>query len=334
MLFITCNVIHNLNHFYFLLVIMYQLPELVLWTICSYINKDIDKLRFIADYGVNSNKRNITIILEDEYDINNPLTIDYLALGYKLKLSRKSNYFDSILNKYRTQIYGCYIYSLNELNKLKTINHNITHLKFNIDFNDMVTCDNLPSDVTHLTFGEFFDQPVDKLPDSITHLTFGEFFDQPVDKLPDSITHLTLGNEFNNSIDNLPDSITHLTLGNEFNKNIDNLPDSITHLTLGNDFDKPINNLPNGIIYLKFGWCFKQHIDKYNLPSNLKYLVLECKSFVSLNNLPESITHLYIEDTYTPHIINNLPYSLSYLKLPSNYDMSLLKIRDIYFTII
>jgi len=313
---------------------MYQLPDLVLWIICSYINRDIDKLRFIAEYSVNINTRAITIILEDEYDINNPLTIDYLALGYKLKLSRKSNYFDSRLNKYRTQIYSCYIYTLNELNKLKTINHNITQLKFDIDFNDIVTCDNLPNGITHLTFGEFFNQPVDKLPDSITHLTFGEFFDQPVDKLPASITHLTFGEFFDQPVDKLPTSITHLTLGYEFNKPINNLPNSITHLTLGNDFNKPINNLPNGIIYLKFGWWFKQLINKNNLPSNLKYLVLECESFVSLNNLPDSITHLYIEYTYTPHIINNLPYSLSYLKLPRNYDRSLLKIRDIYFTIL
>lgn len=101
---------NNLNYFYFLLVIMQQLHQLVLWAICSYINRDIDKLRFITEYRVNINKCNITIILEDEYDINNLLTIDYLALGYKLKLSRNSNYFDSRLNKYHTQIYGCYIY--------------------------------------------------------------------------------------------------------------------------------------------------------------------------------------------------------------------------------
>jgi hypothetical protein len=42
----------------------------------------------------------------------------------------------------------------------------------------------LPSSITHLTFGKFFNQEVNKLPSSITHLTFGDEFSQKVEKLP------------------------------------------------------------------------------------------------------------------------------------------------------
>lgn len=38
-----------------------------------------------------------------------------------------------------------------------------------------------------------FNKSVDSLPSSLTHLTFGYYFDQLVDKLPSSITHLTFG---------------------------------------------------------------------------------------------------------------------------------------------
>ena len=49
--------------------------------------------------------------------------------------------------------------------------------------------DNLPNLITHLTFGENFNQNVDNLPTSITQLTFGDNFDkqsnfdQPIDIL-------------------------------------------------------------------------------------------------------------------------------------------------------
>ena len=101
---------------------------------------------------------------------------------------------------------------------------NLIHLtvKDNSNFNQPV--DNLPPNITHLSFGYYFNQPVDKLPQNITHLTFREAFNQLVDKLPPNITHLTFGEDFNQLVDKLPPNITHFTFGNGFNQLIDKLP--------------------------------------------------------------------------------------------------------------
>jgi len=54
---------------------------------------------------------------------------------------------------------------------------------------------NLRSTVTHLTFSDWFDQPLDDvmLPLGLTHLKFGDWFNQPLDDvmLPPTLTHLT-----------------------------------------------------------------------------------------------------------------------------------------------
>ena len=102
----------------------------------------------------------------------------------------------------------------------------------------------IPSCITHLTFSERFNQPINDLPKSITHLKFGFYFNQSIKGLPESITHLTFGCCFVHPLKDLPKSITHLTFGKFFNQPIKNLPNSITHLTFGEHFNQPINDLP------------------------------------------------------------------------------------------
>jgi len=110
---------------------------------------------------------------------------------------------------------------------------------------------NLPNTLNILFLEDKFNEPV-QLPSSITHLKFGDNFDQPVENLPSSITHLTFGKKFNQSIDNLPTSITHLTFESDFNQPVENLPSSITDLTFGENFNQPID-LPSSITHLTFG---------------------------------------------------------------------------------
>ena len=64
--------------------------------------------------------------------------------------------------------------------------------------------------------GNYFNKPVDNLPSSITHLTFGKSFNLPVDNLPSSITHLTFGESFNLPVDNLPNRLSHLIFNNNY----------------------------------------------------------------------------------------------------------------------
>jgi len=146
----------------------------------------------------------------------------------------------------------------------------LTHLTFSDSFNRPV--DILPPNLTHLTFGNSFNQHVDDLPSSVTHLTFGYPFNQYVDYLPAGITHLTFGFSFNLAVDQLPPSITHLTFGNCFNQQVDHLPSSITHLIFGFSFNQPVDHLPLSITHLTFGYCFSQAID--SLPASITHLTL------------------------------------------------------------
>ena len=63
--------------------------------------------------------------------------------------------------------------------------HNVTHLEINVDFSAPFVKGALPDSLTHLTLGDYFDQPlVDMngkgiLPPSLTHLRFGYFYDKP-----------------------------------------------------------------------------------------------------------------------------------------------------------
>ena len=120
--------------------------------------------------------------------------------------------------------------------------------------------DNLPSNLTHLTFGCYFNQEVYNLPKNLTHLTFGFWFNKSVDNLPYSHMCEKIANGVRP-----PEYLTHLTFGHQFNKSVDatrknkiftgapknnivfdgdNLPASLTHLIFGNSFNYKVYNLP------------------------------------------------------------------------------------------
>ena len=47
--------------------------------------------------------------------------------------------------------------------------------------------DNLPSSLTNLTLGLYFNQMIDNLPSSLTHLTLGSYFYHIIKKIPKNI---------------------------------------------------------------------------------------------------------------------------------------------------
>jgi len=105
---------------------------------------------------------------------------------------------------------------------------------------------NVPSYVTHLTFGSYFNQLTDNcIPTSVTHLSFGAYFNKSIKGcIPASVTHLAFGLNFNQPIkDNIPSSVTHLTFGLNFDQPIkDHIPSSVTYLTLDRRCDKYIDD--------------------------------------------------------------------------------------------
>ncbi len=128
--------------------------------------------------------------------------------------------------------------------------------------------------ITHLTFGNNFNQPVNNLPLGITHLTFDGAFNQSVNNLPLGVTHLSFGFQFNQPVDCLPPSITHLTFGCNFNQSVNNLSQFITHLRFGLHFAQSVTNLPPSLIFLQFGSSMELDTFVCKLPKSLIYLHL------------------------------------------------------------
>jgi hypothetical protein len=272
---------------------MYNLSQSILNVIYNYLSTDINKFKFKLCYPEYN-----TIILEDEYNIDD--AIKYLSLGYYVKLKNYVNYLDPRLDKYKNKIYGCYISSNDELYKIFCCNNNLTHIAFRDDFIGPIN--KYPNKVTHITFGHSFNKSIDNLPDSVTHLKLGYKFNKSITKLPKSLIYLELGNMFNKSIDKLPPNLKYLILGDEFNKSVTQLPRTLKYLEFGYYFNKPIDKLPDTITTLVLGYKFCNSV--YKLPSNLKILDFGLWSLFNkeLNNLPVTIKCIIISKFYNRYI--------------------------------
>ena len=171
----------------------------------------------------------------------------------------------------------------------------IIHLSYFHQFSDVImsdTNDPLPKHIIHLTFGEYFNKPINGcIPNSVTHLTFGTYFDQPINScIPNSVTHLTFGWNFNQQINGcISDSVTNLTFGSCFNQPIkDCIPDSVTHLTFGWNFNQPINNcIPDSVTHLTFGYDFDKDLDELPISINNIELSSNYKRSISEKILPK-----------------------------------------------
>src|SRR6056300_1247759 len=142
-----------------------------------------------------------TLVFKPEF--NKPLD-DYINIISKYDKLIFSNYSDVKIcietnNQYKVKFKKYYLKS-----------------KFNQEVN------NLPPNITNLTFGYYFNQEVNNLPPNITHLTFGYHFNQEVN-IPFSVKYLKLDCNNQNIIDYLPDSIEELELESYFNLELNNL---------------------------------------------------------------------------------------------------------------
>jgi hypothetical protein len=239
-------------------IIMNQFPSDIIFFICSYYEKNKDIIYLLS-------------------------TSVYLhTLKYKYIFNKEPAYYYNItLISYKENIKNVIVENVSELMDCK----HITHLTFGDDFyQHLIKPGILPSSLTHLTFGNFFNKPIESgiLPSLLTHLTFGYYFNQPITSgvLPSSLIHLTFGDWFDQPIepDVLPSSITHLKFGVHFNKPITPgvLPCSLTHLTFGSHFGGRIEPsvLPSLLTHLTFGWLYKQPIEPSVLPSSLTRIYL------------------------------------------------------------
>jgi hypothetical protein len=101
-------------------------------------------------------------------------------------------------------------------------------------------------DLIHI--GSHFNQSVDNLPSTITHLTFGYYsnFNQPVDNLPSSITYLYFGyqSSFNQSLNNLPRFTEFIQLPYKYDNKILNMPKRLKKIKCSTKY-KYLSDLTN-----------------------------------------------------------------------------------------
>jgi hypothetical protein len=184
--------------------------------------------------------------------------------------------------KYLKELYCCN----NKITEIINIPNTLKYL--NCSNNKITLLLNLPDEMTGLNCKKNpikelyypFDIKPTKYPSNLTHLTFCDNFNQPIDNLPNSITHLTLGNKFNQQIDNLPNSITHLTLGNKFNQQIDNLPNSLKLLMV------QINTL---LYLLQMNSSDKNFINKFKYNINLSIKIDDSDDFFDMIEIKKDI---------------------------------------------
>lgn len=228
-----------------------------------------------------------------------------------------------------------------------------THFRFNpaLNFykennkNNSINKILIPSTITHLFFGAFFDEEIEEnvLPQSLKYLFFGQKYNKEIKEkvLPKTLTHLIFGNKFNQELKEcfLPETLIFLSFESMFNKVINEnvLPKSLKYLSLGNCFNHEIkeNVLPNSLIYLYLGLKYNHEIKKNILPMSLKYLSLGSFYNKEINSkiLPKSLSRIKIYDSENNFItINNVKYRI---KSHKNIKISLInsKLTKLKFTI-
>ena len=312
-------------------------------------------VKFYIKNGFSVNNDKIEFIFCNKFKKTNNILKKYKTNAKEINISNKN--IEGILDLQVFEELEELYCSNNKITKIINISHNLKYI--NCSKNDIVELDEIsnnltgincksnplkklcyslnvkpkkyPSNLTHLIFGEYFNQEVNNLPKSLTHLTIKSYFNQKVDNLPKSLTYLVLGGDFNQKVDNLPESLIYLTFGFKFNQEVNYLPKNLTHLTFGNNFNQLVNNLPTSLTHLIFGERFNQPID--NLPNSVTHLEFQHNMFLlsnfnrPLDNLPNSLTNLILPNSLS-HELKYFPKSLKYISIGGSYNYSYHNLPD------
>jgi len=292
------------------------LPEAILWM----ISKSLPNCDAVALGQTNKQVRD---------DLSKPVhgfkVTDYVDIKTMLDPSRGWARRKGVIGRFT----AFYVSTLDELAHLP---RGTLQLELRLPKESILTSANtFPASLTHLTFGDDFNGPVDdlELPASLTHLTFGVIFNQRIRRIEllASLTYLKVGGD--KSIENLklPASLTHLVLGHGGHGPVAtiedlNLPDSLTHLEFSLRQSIETLKLPASLTHLTFGTYFNQPVENLELPASLTHLVIGERvsgSTVGSLKLPASLTHLEVGG-FQPIEHLNLPASLTHLTFGTYYN--------------
>ena len=160
----------------------------------------------------------------------------------------------------------------------------LSELRFHHLFNELVLPSQLPTSLTTLWMGVFFNRPLEAgvFPERLRFLQMSVQFNLPIAPrvLPHSLLILEMPGHFNQLINvgTLPPLLQRLLLGDHFNQPLlpDTLPSSLRSLSLGNSFNQPLiaGVLPAGLCSLSLGNSFNRPLIAGVLPAGLTDLQL------------------------------------------------------------
>lgn len=181
--------------------------------------------------------------------------------------------------------------------------------------------------LSHIIVECIFHHPLSRVPSSLTHLTFKDASIIQSFWNFSSITHLSVQYSYANLFNNLPPNLVYLSVNylRDFPPKI-SLPLSLKYFVInGMDwkdyhFSSPPPAVSEGGPYL-YSVNDNVIISYDSLPPALTHLVTYGSAPV--DNLPLSLTHLFITSPYFFRSLDNLPLSLRHLILPGSYNKPL-----------
>ena len=235
-----------------------ELENNIKYTNYKYIKSSGFQIPFVPCYY--DEKKNNNIYHIEKIFVRLPKDLKYLDLTYSYKLNFLSDYINYNMNDKNSHIKNEMIKNSQIFDNLPS---NLEVLKYPSNYN-LILVEQIPQNIIKLFLSNKFNKSIDKLLNpnfgtsklrpktKITHLIFGNEFNQSVNYLPTTITHIFFGSSFNKSIDNLPNSIEVLVLGTSFNIEINNFPINLKEITFGEEFNQLINGLKLQVQKIKF----------------------------------------------------------------------------------
>lgn len=181
---------------------------------------------------------------------------------------------------------------------------NLRILKTNDNFNGEIEKVNMPSYITHLTFGYSFypEKMNDIVPPTVTHLTFGPRIRKLSIQIPSLVTHLTFkSSDIEIAKQCILTSLKYLNIN--ASTHLPDLP-PVEFLVCHNRYKLPVGYIPSSVKYLSL-----QKLSKDIVPKSVTHLRFHDFYSYEDTSIPSWITHL---------IINHIRYNRLDIRIPSS----------------
>ncbi len=294
-----------------------------IFSLCHLENNKIkyEYIKYNIEEIINQLSNSVILILNDEY-----FNIEYFIRDKKyLRYFRdeKYNCEKTTYVCWDNKLYGNenYLSAIISLELLLKLPYTIRYIKFNNKFNYYINT-LAETNISHIIFGNNFNNPVDNLPWVIEYLYFGDEFNQGLENLPGCLKKLlfSIASKFNQKLDCLPNCLEYLFLPADYSFQLNNLPNFLLHLELCFDYSHTLNNLPKSLEKFIF-YSTNRQTDWYN---RKKYSYIKATNF-QIPQLPCYYTDTTKQDiNWIEKVFVRLPPNLKLLDLTYSFKLNML----------